>query len=88
MQSVHRALDVLEALAAAGGTASLRDLATACGLPAPTLHRLASTLADRGYLRQAHDRRYSLGSRLVPLGADAHALLGERALPVLRGSPS
>ena len=85
VQSVHRALDVLEALAAAGGTASLRDLAAACGLPAPTLHRLASTLADRGYLRQVPDRRYSLGSRLVPLGADAHALLGERALPVLRG---
>lgn len=85
VQSVHRALDVLEALAAAGGTASLTDLAAACGLPVPTLHRLAGTLADRGYLRQAPDRRYSLGSRLVPLGTDAHALLGERALPVLRG---
>lgn len=85
VQSVHRALDVLEALAAAGGTASLTDLAAACGLPVPTLHRLASTLADRGYLRQALDRRYSLGSRLVPLGTDAHVLLGERALPVLRG---
>jgi IclR family acetate operon transcriptional repressor len=83
VQSVHRALDVLEALAAAGGTASLSDLAAACGLPVPTLHRLASTLADRGYLRQAPDRRYSLGSRLVPLGTDAHALLGMRALPVL-----
>jgi IclR family acetate operon transcriptional repressor len=75
VQSVHRALDVLEALATAGGTASLGDLAAACGLPAPTLHRLAGTLADRGY---------SLGSRLVPLGADAHALLGARALPTLR----
>jgi len=85
VQSVHRALDVLEALSAAGGTAGLSDLAASCGLPVPTLHRLASTLADRGYLRQAPDRRYSLGSRLVPLGADAHALLGERALPVLRG---
>jgi IclR family acetate operon transcriptional repressor len=85
VQSVHRALDVLEALATAGGTATLGDLAAACGLPAPTLHRLAGTLADRGYLRQAPDRRYSLGSRLVPLGADAHALLGERALPTLRG---
>ena len=85
VQSVHRALDVLEALAAAGGTASLTDLAAACGLPVPTLHRLANTLAGRGYLRQAPDRRYSLGSRLVPLGTDAHALLGERALPVLRG---
>ena len=85
VQSVHRALDVLEALAAAGGSASLGDLAAACGLPAPTLHRLAGTLADRGYLRRLPDRRYSLGSRLVPLGADAHALLGGRALPVLRG---
>ena len=85
VQSVHRALDVLEALAAAGGTASLGDLAAACGLPAPTLHRLAGTLADRGYLRRLPDRRYSLGSRLVPLGADALALLGGRALPVLRG---
>jgi IclR family transcriptional regulator, acetate operon repressor len=85
VQSVHRALDVLEALAAAGGTASLGELAAACGLPTPTTHRLAATLAGRGYLRQAPDRRYSLGSRLVPLGADAHALLGERALPVLRG---
>jgi IclR family acetate operon transcriptional repressor len=83
VQSVHRALDVLEALAAAGGSASLGDLAAACGLPAPTLHRLAGTLADRGYLRRLPDRRYSLGSRLVPLGADAHALLGGRALPML-----
>jgi IclR family acetate operon transcriptional repressor len=85
VQSLHRALDLLEELAAMGGTASLRDLAAACGLPAPTAHRLAATLADRGYLRQAPDRRYSLGSRLVPLGTEAHALLGERALPVLRG---
>jgi IclR family acetate operon transcriptional repressor len=85
VQSVHRALDVLEALAAAGGTASLTDLAAACGLPAPTVHRLAGTLAGRGYLRHAPDRQYSLGSRLVPLAAGAQALLGERALPVLRG---
>ncbi len=84
VQSLHRALDVLEALAAAGGTATLGDLAVGCGLPAPTLHRLAATLADRGYLRQLPDRRYCLGSRLVPLGGQANALLGERALPVLR----
>jgi IclR family transcriptional regulator, acetate operon repressor len=83
VQSLHRTLDVLEALAAAGGTASLSDLAAACGLPLPTLHRLAATLAGRGYLRQLPDRRYCLGSRLVPLGGAAHALLGERALPVL-----
>ena len=84
VQSLHRALDVLEGFAAAGGTASLSDVAAACGLPLPTVHRLASTLADRGYLRRLPDRRYCLGSRLVPLGTEAHALLGERAMPVLR----
>jgi IclR family acetate operon transcriptional repressor len=84
VQSLHRALDVLEGFAAAGGTASLSDVATACGLPLPTVHRLASTLADRGYLRRLPDRRYCLGSRLVPLGTEAHAVLGERAMPVLR----
>jgi IclR family acetate operon transcriptional repressor len=85
VQSVRRALDLLEALAAAGGTASLSDLAAACGLPVPTAYRLAATLAERGYLRQSPDRRYSLGSRLIPLGTGAHELLGARALPVLRG---
>jgi IclR family acetate operon transcriptional repressor len=85
VQSLHRALDVLEAFATAGGTASLTDVAAACGLPAPTVHRLAATLAGRGYLRQLPDRRYCLGSRLVPIGAQANAQLGERALPVLRG---
>jgi IclR family acetate operon transcriptional repressor len=84
VQSLHRALDVLEGFAAAGGTASLSDVAAACGLPLPTVHRLASTLADRGYLRRLPDRRYCLGSRLVPLGTEAHALLGERAMPALR----
>ena len=85
VQSLHRALDVLEAFAMAGGTASLSDIAAACRLPAPTVHRLAATLAGRGYLRQLPDRRYCLGSRLVPIGAQAHAQLGERAQPILRG---
>lgn len=84
VQSLHRALDVLEGFAAAGGTASLTDIAGACGLPLPTVHRLAATLADRGYLRRLPDRRYCLGSRLVPLGAAAHATAGEWALPALR----
>jgi IclR family acetate operon transcriptional repressor len=84
VQSLHRALDVLEGFAAAGGAASLSDVAATCGLPLPTVHRLAGTLADRGYLRRLPDRRYCLGSRLVPLAAVAHAQLGERAMPVLR----
>ena len=84
VQSVHRALDVLEALAAAGRHRQpgrpRGGVRPARADPAP-----AGGHAGRPRLpAAAPDRRYSLGSRLVPLGADAHALLGERALPVLR----
>jgi IclR family acetate operon transcriptional repressor len=84
VQSVERSLDVLETVERAGGTCSISLIAAATGLPLPTVHRLVQTLAGRGYLRQLPDRRYCLGSRLVPLGAGANALLGERAAPVLR----
>jgi IclR family acetate operon transcriptional repressor len=79
VQSVERALDVLEALEDAGGTATVSDVAAAAQLPVPTAYRLARTLVDRGYLRQLDDRRYCLGSRLVPLGAAAASRLGATA---------
>lgn len=83
VQSVHRALDLLEVVAARGGRLSVGDLATEAGLPVPTTHRLLRTLVDRGYVHQLADRRYALGSRLVPLGTLAASLVGvdaERAL--------
>jgi IclR family transcriptional regulator, acetate operon repressor len=76
VQSVHRALDLLEVVAARGGTASIGDIAVAAGVPLPTAHRLLRTLVDRGYMRQAPDRRYALGLGLVPLGAAASAMTG------------
>ncbi|KJE21222.1 transcriptional regulator, IclR family [Frankia torreyi] len=84
VQSVQRALDILEVVEAAGGGCSISAMAAATGLPLPTIHRLVQTLTTRGYLRRLPDRRYCLGSRLVPLGAGANALLGERAAPILR----
>ncbi|WP_448608835.1 IclR family transcriptional regulator [Geodermatophilus sp. URMC 60] len=83
MQSVSRVLDVLEAVAAAGGESSISEIAAACALPVPTIHRLARTLVDRGYMRQLPNRRYVLGARLVPLGEAAGARLGAWARPVL-----
>jgi IclR family transcriptional regulator, acetate operon repressor len=83
VQSVVRALDILETLEAVGGAATISDIAAATSLPIPTAHRLAQTLVGRGYLRQLGDRRYSLGSRLVPLGAAATSRLGDLATPVL-----
>ena len=76
VQSVHRAMDLLEVVAARGGTLTIGEIAALTGIPLPTAHRLLRTLVDRGYMRQAPDRRYALGFRLVPLGASASAMVG------------
>jgi IclR family acetate operon transcriptional repressor len=76
VQSVHRALDLLEVVAARGGTLTIGEIAALTGIPLPTTHRLLRTLVDRGYMRQAPDRRYALGFRLVPLGASAGSMVG------------
>jgi IclR family acetate operon transcriptional repressor len=85
VQSVGRVLDVLEAVMAAGGESSISEIAAACGLPVPTIHRLVRTVVDRGYMRQLPNRRYALGSRLVPLGEAASVMLGASGRPVLEG---
>ncbi len=76
VQSLHRALDLVEVVAAHGGQLTIGGIATATGLPLPTVHRLLRTLVDRGYMRQLPDRRYALGFRLVPLGAAAGSMVG------------
>jgi IclR family acetate operon transcriptional repressor len=85
VQSVSRVLDVLEVVAGAGGEMALSDIASASGVPLPTVYRLTRTLVDRGYMRQLPNRRYALGSRLIPLGEVAGAMLGTWARPVLEG---
>ncbi|MFI6709446.1 IclR family transcriptional regulator [Nonomuraea sp. NPDC050478] len=83
MQSVERALDVLEALAEQGGEASLSEIAARTGLPYGTIHRLLQTLLSRGYVRQESDRRYALGGGLVRLGGVAEGMVGVWAQPHL-----
>jgi IclR family acetate operon transcriptional repressor len=83
VQSVDRALDVLEALAAHGGEAGLSEIAARTGLPYGTIHRLLRTLLSRGYVRQESDRRYALGGALVRLGGVAERMVGVWAQPYL-----
>ncbi len=83
VQSVDRALGLVETVAQSGGHLAIREIADATGLPQPTVHRLLQTLVDRGYMRQLSDRRYALGFRLVPLGAAANRLVGIDAEPAL-----
>ncbi|MER7505343.1 IclR family transcriptional regulator [Nonomuraea pusilla] len=83
VQSVERALDVLEALAEHGGEAGLSEIAARTGLPYGTIHRLLRTLLARGYVRQESDRRYALGGGLVRLGGIAQSRVGVWAQPYL-----
>ncbi len=85
VQSVHRALDLLEVVAARGGQLAIGEIAAATRLPLPTIHRLLRTLTSRGYMRQLPDRRYALGFRLVPLGGTASSMLGAGTERVLAG---
>ena len=85
VQSVERAIDVLEMLADAGGPVGLSALSASTGLPLPTIHRLVRTLAGRGYVRQERSREYALGPRLVRLGDTASRLVGTWARPLLAG---
>ncbi|GGK82632.1 IclR family transcriptional regulator [Sphaerisporangium melleum] len=83
VQSVDRALDVLEALAEGGGEAGLTEIAARTGLPYGTIHRLLQALLSRGYVRQESDRRYALGGALMRLGGAAERMVGVWAQPYL-----
>jgi IclR family acetate operon transcriptional repressor len=85
VQSVHRALELVEIVAAHGGHLAIGEIADACDIPLPTVHRLLRTLVDRGYMRQLPNRRYALGFRLVPLGATAASMVGADTDRVLAG---
>lgn len=83
VQSVERAFSLLELTADAGGSVGLSELATASGLPLPTIHRLLRSLVSQGYVRQEASRRYALGPRLIHLGESASHMLGSWAIPYL-----
>jgi IclR family acetate operon transcriptional repressor len=90
LQSVDRALDAMEALAAAGqGGRTLTELAAALSVSKSTAFSLLYTLTARGYVAESGDRRsrtYRLGMALAKLGdaAEEQSPLVSLAMPVLR----
>lgn len=87
IQSVTRAVNILEYLAENGNSESLSNISRALGLSKSTVFTLISTCEQLGYVRQNQDTgKYSLGLKLFELGQVVHSSMDLRAIamPFLR----
>lgn len=85
VQSVDRAIDLLDALAGSSSPSGVTQLAKELDLPYATVHRLLQTLVSRGLVSiQNHSRKYTLGAKLLALGQRAGAMFPAHAEPFLR----
>jgi DNA-binding IclR family transcriptional regulator len=64
IQSVQRALRILEVIAEHGGRARAKEIARAAGLPLGTTYHLLRTCAHEGWLQRLDDGSYVLGHRI------------------------
>jgi IclR family transcriptional regulator, acetate operon repressor len=80
VESVDRALRLLQVLAAYGSGATLNDLASSTGLPKSSLHRTLGALQERGFATRRGDARYLLGPELLRIAFDFHDRLDVRVL--------
>jgi len=86
IQSVEKAMSLLEQLKIFSDGASLADLCASNGLTKSTAHGLLDTLVELGYVSH-HGARYSLGTRvwaLAPTPNDAAQRIRESFIPALR----
>jgi IclR family transcriptional regulator, acetate operon repressor len=68
VQSVDRALDIMETLVTSKNGLALMELAARVSLNTSTCHHLLQTLLLRGYVEQEPDtKRYALGNRILHL---------------------
>lgn len=68
IQSIERAVAILETIAREGGEASLKHIAERTGLGKTTAHNILKTLDELGYVRRrVSDTRYHLGGRILNL---------------------
>lgn len=76
LQSVERAMRVLDHLAAAPGPVPAKAVAKALGLTLPTTYHLLTTLVSGGYLVHLADQHaYALGHRVDDLARGLHRQL-------------
>lgn len=69
VQSIERVVTIFDVLAQSSQGISLRELSARVKLPKGTTHRLLSSLAYYGYIRQTPEtKNYHLGFKLIELG--------------------
>jgi IclR family acetate operon transcriptional repressor len=76
IQSVQRALRLLEVIAEHGGRARAKEVARAAGLPLATTYHLLRTCAHEGWLQRLDDGSYVLGHRIDAVRAGGTAARG------------
>jgi IclR family acetate operon transcriptional repressor len=85
VQSLDRALDILELLGRSEIELGVTEIGARVGLASGTAHRLLATLTARGYARQIPDtRKYTLGPKALILASAARERLGPLARPFLK----
>jgi DNA-binding IclR family transcriptional regulator len=85
--SIDKGLDILEAVARHRQGIGTRALAKELDINITTVHNMAATLKQRGYLQQdPHSKRFTLGSQLQVLARNANLTeaLTQNALPFVR----
>ncbi len=86
IQSVQRALRLVEAVSALGGRAQAKELARSVGLSPSTTYHLLRTLVHEGYLRRLDDGDYVVGPAFVEVASqNAMASVLARARPAMQG---
>lgn len=65
VQSVERAMDIIEALSTEQNSMGVTDIAEKVGLHKSTVHRLLNTLLERGYVDKNEEGSYKLGLKLI-----------------------
>lgn len=68
IQSVAKAMKLLDILAASSGPLSLAEISTMTGWPKSTIHGLLSTMRETSVVAQDVEGRYMLGIRLFEYG--------------------
>ncbi|MBI1351103.1 MAG: helix-turn-helix domain-containing protein [Actinomycetales bacterium] len=86
IQSVQRALRLIEAVSALDGRAQAKELARSVDLSLSTTYHLLRTLTHEGYLRRLDDGSYVLGPTLTQVATqDRMAAVLARARPAMQG---